>query len=84
MRTFQLLAVVAFGLAVSASHAVGQPPDGKSAAQWLADFSKAWDDSKWEKTFRTAPGPYMRPLGDDGWKMRMRALRGVVGRWPWN
>jgi len=77
---YQLPAIVAFGLAISASLAAGQPPDGKTAAQWIAEFTKAWDESKWEKTFRTAPSGYIRPLDDEGWKARMCALQGVVGR----
>ena len=80
MRTLKLLAMVALGLALSPSHATGQPQKGKTAPQNLEDFSKAWDESTWEKTFRTTPNKYMRPLGDEGWKVRMRALQGVVGQ----
>lgn len=78
MRSLLLLPVIAFWTALVAADTAAQRPDNQSATQWLADLSKSWDESKWEKTFRTAPGGFMRPLGDDGWKTRMRALQGVV------
>ncbi len=80
MRSLLLLIAIAFGVAFAAPDALAQPPENPSASQWLAAFSKGWDDTKWEKSFRTAPNPYMRPIGDDGWKVRMNALQGVVVR----
>jgi HEAT repeats len=55
-------------------------PQPKSATQWLDAFGQAWDETKWEKTFRTAPNGIMRPLEDAGWKVRMQALHGMVVR----
>jgi hypothetical protein len=53
-----------------------EPP--QTAADWLDKFSQAWDEAKWEKSFRTAPNGFMRPLDDAGWKTRMLALQGVA------
>jgi len=78
MHSIPTLFVIVFGLAVLAATVSAQQPGGKSAAQWLEEFSNNWDESKWEKSFRTVPGRYMRPLDDKGWKARMRALQGVV------
>lgn len=78
MRFILTLSAIAFGLAIAVTDASAQQPGGKSAAQQLAEFSKSWDESKWEKTFRTAPGGYMRPIGEAGWKVRMQTLREVV------
>ena len=65
-------------LMFSARTADGQPARDKSAAEWIDEFSKSWDESKWEKSFRGISGGFMRPSGDDQWKKRMLALRGVV------
>ncbi|MEZ6141118.1 MAG: HEAT repeat domain-containing protein [Zavarzinella sp.] len=50
----------------------------KTTAQWLKDFQANWDDSTWEKSFRTVPGKFMRPLNDQCWKFRLIAMQGVV------
>lgn len=78
MRFILTLSAIVCGSAIAVTDASAQEPSGKSASQQLTELSKGWDESKWEKTFRTAPGGYMRPTGDAGWKVRMQALRGVV------
>ena len=44
----------------------------------LAEFSKDWDDSKWEKDFRGSP--HIRKTGDRGWKLRAGTLRRLVAQ----
>ena len=44
----------------------------------LAEFSKDWDDSKWEKDFRGSP--HIRKTGDRGWKLRAETLRRLVAQ----
>jgi HEAT repeat protein len=78
MRFILTLSAILCGSPIAVTDASAQDPNGKSAAQQLDEFSKGWDESKWEKTFRTAPGGYMRPTDDPGWKVRMQTLRGVV------
>jgi len=56
--------------AFSASHAAGQPPDGKSEPNARRAF-QSMDDSN-GKTFRTAPA--LHDLGDDE-EMRLRTLQ---------
>ena len=46
------------------------------AEQLLAEFSKAWDDSKWESDFRGSN--HIRELGELGWKVRARTLKQLV------
>ena len=46
------------------------------AEQLLADFSKAWDDSKWEKDFRGSN--HIRETGESGWKVRAKTLKQLV------
>ena len=50
-----------------------QPLD---AEQLLADFSKAWDDSKWVHDFRGSN--HIREMGETGWKIRARTLKQLV------
>ena len=56
-----------------------QPADA-----WLREFSAQWDDAAWTsgKTAGASPSgrrmPYMRPLDDQGWQVRMKALQGLV------
>ena len=46
------------------------------AEQLLADFSKGYDDSKWEKDFRGSN--HIRATGDPGWKLRAETLKQLV------
>ena len=46
------------------------------AEQVLADFSEAWDESKWEKDFRGSN--HIRKTGEKGWKDRAKALKQLV------
>lgn len=54
-----------------------EPDTSEPPAVWIKAFEQDWDDSKWGPASPRRPG-YMRPLDDDGWKTRMRALRGFV------
>ena len=44
----------------------------------LAEFSKDWDDSMWEKDFRGSP--HIRKTGDRGWKLRAGTLRRLLAQ----
>ena len=44
----------------------------------LAEFSKDWDDSKWEKDFRGTP--HIRKTGDRGWELRAGTLRRLIAQ----
>ena len=46
------------------------------AEELLAEFSKDWDDSKWEKDFRGTP--HIRKTSDQGWKLRAETLKQLV------
>lgn len=52
----------------------------RSAEQWLRQFQKGWNEDAWVQPFRGQPAGYMRPKTDRGWKVRMRALQGLVAR----
>lgn len=80
MKTLRIGALVALGFLVAPRAVVAEEANDKNTARWLEDFSRNWDESKWEKSFRTAAGGFMRPLGDEGWSARMRALHGVVAQ----
>ena len=53
-----------------------EPPP--SARDHLKHFSQHWREDDWQQKGRSSPGGYMRPLEDDGWQARMRALQGCV------
>lgn len=72
------LAVLTLGGPMSATLALAEPPNEKSAAEWLDVFVQGWDNTKWEKPFRTSPAGHMWPLDEDDWKVRFQALQGVV------
>ena len=42
----------------------------ESAATWLTEFSRKWDESAWTGGRRA----YIRALDDDNWKVRMNTL----------
>ena len=44
----------------------------------LNRFSKHWREDDWQNKGRFSPAGYMRPLDDEGWKARMRAMQGCV------
>lgn len=44
---------------------------------WLRQFSQHWREDDWQQKRRFSAG-YMRPLEDDGWQARMRALQECV------
>lgn len=51
-----------------------EPPPMPRA--WLNHFSQNWREDDWQQKRRTVG--YMRPLEDDGWQARMRAMQGCV------
>ena len=77
-----IVAFVTISIAPQAD-AVGQsqtttPTSGQQldADQLFAEFSQAWDDSKWEKDHRGSN--YIRETGDAGWKARAETLKQLV------
>ena len=46
------------------------------AERLLAEFSKAWDESKWEKDFRGFN--HIRQTDEAGWKLRAKTLKQLV------
>ena len=60
----------------------GQKQDATSskqspnAEQMLAEFSKAWDESKWQQNFRG--NQYMRATGEEGWVIRAKTMKQLV------
>jgi len=53
-----------------------EPPS--APGDWLNHFSQHWREADWQQKGRFSPGGYMRPLEDDGWQARMRAIQGCV------
>ena len=53
-----------------------EPP--ASPRDWLNQFSEQWREDDWQQKGRSSAGGYMRPLEDDGWQARMRAMQGCV------
>ena len=77
-----IVALVTISIAPQAD-AVGQSKDKDSssgqqlnAEQLFAEFSEAWDESKWEKDFRGSN--HIRETGEAGWKVRARTLKQLV------
>ena len=64
------------GQTISAEDAQTSSPQQVDAEKLLADFSQAWDDSKWEKEFRGSN--HIRQTGDAGWNVRAETLRQLV------
>lgn len=85
-----LVLMVAFGAIVAAprAEAVGQAnqvQDTETLSEpqiepekLLAEFSKDWNDSKWEKDFRGSP--HIRKTGDRSWELRAGTLRRLVAQ----
>lgn len=61
---------------------VGFAADAKSTEktpeQWIAHFSKRWDERSWQGKFATSPDGYIRPMDDAGWKLRVQTLQGLA------
>ena len=85
-KSFVLLAVYVTISVTSQADVVGQTNQAQDAEtssgkkvdaeQLLAEFSKAWDESKWEKDFRGSN--HIRETGEAGWKVRAETLKQLV------
>ena len=70
------LPTVAMGQTIEAQVTKSSSGQRLDAEQLLAEFSKSWDDSKWEKDFRGSN--HIRATGEAGWKVRARTLQQLV------
>lgn len=68
-RRFPAILLTVFISAVAISSAA----EPQSAEKWFAEFSKSWDETAWEGGQRA----YIRPLANDDWQFRMKAIQGL-------
>jgi hypothetical protein len=68
--------VVALKLCCATTLPAAEP--SKTPRQWLDHFSRHWQEGDWKQKGRFSPAGYMRPLEDDGWQARMRAMQGCA------